>query len=436
MMPTTALALLLIGGAGAAHRRSDRGVLSKTLFGLATVVVLAVALGTLAEYGLGMELPVDQVLPPGQSTLSGRPSPLTALALTCLAAALLFSNARADARLYPSEWLVLCAALVALTGLTGIILGAAPLYRLTRTPIIGLSLPTAVSLLLTSMGVLLARPTTGFMRVATSPGPGGMLLRRVALPTIVVPILLSLVVTRFSAAQGIVDARVPVAILVVMMAVVSLSLLRRRSSAPEPCAPGHRGESHPDPEPRRAGARGDIRGEYRRPLHRRERRRLPDAPVLACRDCRGAPSSICCRQRISSGCGKSRELLLEGTIQVGEWRLRRKDGSFVPVEVSARILPDGRWQGFVRDITERKRIESEQRFQAEVGSALAATLDYEETLSRIADIATRGLADFCVIDLLDDGDEVRRRRVANRDPSKVWICDSLQRTPFDRGRPS
>src|SRR4029453_12526337 len=43
------------------------------------------------------------------------------------------------------------------------------------------------------------------------------------------------------------------------------------------------------------------------------------------------------------------------------WKLRRKDGSYLPVEVSARILPDGRWQGFVRDISERKRLEAELR---------------------------------------------------------------------------
>ena len=79
---------------------------------------------------------------------------------------------------------------------------APPLYRLPRTPVIGLSLPTAVSLLLTSMGLLLARATSGVMRVATSPGPGGILLRRLALPVVIAPLLLGLVVTRLSAARA------------------------------------------------------------------------------------------------------------------------------------------------------------------------------------------------------------------------------------------
>jgi len=45
----------------------------------------------------------------------------------------------------------------------------------------------------------------------------------------------------------------------------------------------------------------------------------------------------------------------------GEWRLKRRDGSWVDVEISAHILADGRWFGMVRDITERR--ESEERLR-------------------------------------------------------------------------
>jgi PAS domain S-box-containing protein len=58
---------------------------------------------------------------------------------------------------------------------------------------------------------------------------------------------------------------------------------------------------------------------------------------------------------------QSKEKLLAGDAHVAEWTLRRKDGSYLPVEVSAKILPDGRWQGFVRNITERKKLEEELR---------------------------------------------------------------------------
>jgi PAS domain S-box-containing protein len=55
------------------------------------------------------------------------------------------------------------------------------------------------------------------------------------------------------------------------------------------------------------------------------------------------------------------KLLVPGQVERGEWILRRKDGSVLPSEVSANILPDGRWQAFARDITERKEIEKALR---------------------------------------------------------------------------
>jgi len=55
------------------------------------------------------------------------------------------------------------------------------------------------------------------------------------------------------------------------------------------------------------------------------------------------------------------KLLVPGQVERSEWILRRKDGSVVPAEVSANILPDGRWQAFSRDITERKKTEEALR---------------------------------------------------------------------------
>lgn len=53
--------------------------------------------------------------------------------------------------------------------------------------------------------------------------------------------------------------------------------------------------------------------------------------------------------------------LREGGAEFGAWSLRRKDGALLPVEVSACALPDGRRQGIVRDITERRRLEADLR---------------------------------------------------------------------------
>ena len=58
-----------------------------------------------------------------------------------------------------------------------------------------------------------------------------------------------------------------------------------------------------------------------------------------------------------------------GKMVLNERHMRRKDGSLVPVEISGRLLSDGRLLGLVRDITERKQaekeIESLSRFPAE-----------------------------------------------------------------------
>ena len=77
---------------------------------------------------------------------------------------------------------------------------------------------------------------------------------------------------------------------------------------------------------------------------------------------------------------RTRERLMQGDERVSEWMLRRKDGSELCVEVSAKIFPDGRWQGLVRDISERRRLmrelraaEAEQKFLADLGSALMST---------------------------------------------------------------
>jgi signal transduction histidine kinase len=128
---------------------------------------------------------------------------------------------------------------------------------------------------------------------------------------------------------------------------------------------------------------------------------------------------------------RHRERFLKSESDVGEWMLRKKDGTYLPVEVSAKILPDGRWQGFVRDITERKRNESEQRLLTEVATALATTLDFDETLTNIARLSVRGMGDFCIIDLVEEDGSIRRARVVCSGPSNTRIADALMRVSDD-----
>ena len=51
----------------------------------------------------------------------------------------------------------------------------------------------------------------------------------------------------------------------------------------------------------------------------------------------------------------------DGATALSEWKLRRKDGSTFPGEVCGKQLPDGRLQGIVRDISERRNAEEAMR---------------------------------------------------------------------------
>jgi PAS domain S-box-containing protein len=435
MMPNTALALVLIGLAGAARQHADAASARSRMSVLASCVGLAIGVATLSEYAMGIDFGIDDALS-GVIATSGdrRPSPSTATALTCLASAVLFLDVRSTSRIRPSELLVLGAAFTAFTGLTGIMLGAAPLYRSTLAPLIGLSLPTAASLLLTSIGLLLAHPAAGVMGVGTSPGPGGILLRRLTLPVIVVPVLVGFVVIRLAATQGIVNTEVPVAILATVMTAIGLCVLVVTAL---PLNHAHDAL---------AGSRIQFRNLVAQ---------APDGIFVADLDGRyidvneaGCRLLGCSREEIVgrtivdfippadvARLWRSRALLLEGNIGVEEWSMRHKGGEYVPVEVSAKILPDGRWQGFVRDIRERKRIETEARFLAEVGAALSSTLDCTEMVSRIADVTARHVADFCVVELIGDETDVCRGSAVHGDPANSRLREPLQSVMLDGNRP-
>jgi PAS domain S-box-containing protein len=85
---------------------------------------------------------------------------------------------------------------------------------------------------------------------------------------------------------------------------------------------------------------------------------------------------------------------------IRDWRIRRKDGSFIPVEVSSRKLSDGRRIGVARDVSARRQAEEAER-QAlnDFASAQAARAsDLERRLHRFWD-SSRDL--FAVVSGLD-----------------------------------
>jgi len=82
-----------------------------------------------------------------------------------------------------------------------------------------------------------------------------------------------------------------------------------------------------------------------------------------------------------------------------------------------------------------ERTEGEQAEEGDLltklGAALADTLDYGETLTRLASLLVRDLADFCILDLVDQAGKLRRMKVLHRDPGKAGLCEAFQRLPVE-----
>ncbi len=61
---------------------------------------------------------------------------------------------------------------------------------------------------------------------------------------------------------------------------------------------------------------------------------------------------------------------------------------------------------------------------------LAGMLEYEDALAAVARLAIPELADWCIVDVVEDG-EARRVHVAHRDPARAPLAEALRRFPLD-----
>ncbi|HJT87099.1 MAG TPA: GAF domain-containing protein [Bryobacteraceae bacterium] len=74
---------------------------------------------------------------------------------------------------------------------------------------------------------------------------------------------------------------------------------------------------------------------------------------------------------------------------------------------------------------------------AEAGTVLASSLDYEATLASVAQLAIKQLADWCMVEIVQDDGSLKTLAVAHIDPAKVEFAQLLrQRFPDRPDRPS
>ncbi|HEX8294216.1 MAG TPA: ATP-binding protein, partial [Pyrinomonadaceae bacterium] len=110
----------------------------------------------------------------------------------------------------------------------------------------------------------------------------------------------------------------------------------------------------------------------------------------------------------------------------------RSDGGEFPLEASISQVEAGGQKLYtviMRDTTERKASEERLRFLAEASRVLGSSLDYEATLAGLARLAVEAVADYCLVDLVDDDGRVRRVAAAHRDPARQPLAERLRAFP-------
>ncbi|HYW09674.1 MAG TPA: PAS domain S-box protein [Longimicrobium sp.] len=119
-----------------------------------------------------------------------------------------------------------------------------------------------------------------------------------------------------------------------------------------------------------------------------------------------------------------------------EYRFLRGDGSYATVLDRAFVVRNERGEpvrmlGSMLDTTERKRAEEAQRFLARASALLDSSLEIETTLASLARLCVPGLADYCLIDLVEDDGSVARVAVAHADPTREPLLSRDVRHPPD-----
>jgi PAS domain S-box-containing protein len=144
--------------------------------------------------------------------------------------------------------------------------------------------------------------------------------------------------------------------------------------------------------------------------------------------------------------------LLDDMPYANDYRILRSDGTVRVIHARGRLLRDAngkplRMLGTAQDVTEQRGADERAqellrqqaaheaaqaaaarfRFLAEASQILNSSLDIEETLRSVTQLAIPAIADWCSLDLVGDAGELRRVDVAHADPEKVRIAQEIHR---------
>ncbi|QSQ25412.1 PAS domain S-box protein [Pyxidicoccus parkwayensis] len=113
-----------------------------------------------------------------------------------------------------------------------------------------------------------------------------------------------------------------------------------------------------------------------------------------------------------------------------EKRYVHKQGHLVDILLTSSLVRDARGEplhfiAHMQDISERKLLEQALRFLAEAGPRLAGSLKTRTTLTAVARLAVPALADWCVVELVDDNGNVLSLEGVAATPEKSMLLDAV-----------
>ncbi|HEY3542425.1 MAG TPA: ATP-binding protein [Gaiellaceae bacterium] len=145
----------------------------------------------------------------------------------------------------------------------------------------------------------------------------------------------------------------------------------------------------------------------------------------------GAWTKVVHPDDLPTALGRREQTLVNGEPFEVEYRFRGRDGSYrwhlgraVPIRDR-----DGEiefWIGTATDIHDRKTIEDQRAFIIAAGDELSRTLDYRESLKRIAALAATEIADWCSIHIVELDGTIEQIALAHHDPAKLTFARELQ----------
>lgn len=376
MVPNTALWAILLGASLLLTRPSRASTTRRGAAAACAVVVLLMAGATLAEYVWHRDLSIDRMLVDVQwdvgTGFTGRSAPGSAAAFLMLASGLLLLDAAPAVRANLSEVLSVGAGSIVLLAMASHVYGATSLHASTL-PQMGIAPQAAAAILLLSAALLCVRPDRPLIALVASMQAGGFAVRRLLLgaPTILtLGFVVTLGLRRSLYGEPFAAALLAVAAIAIAMG-LALSTARAlnriddlRSASEQALA--EREERLRDLIDKASDAIFvvDLQGRYL------------DVNDAACRMIRRRREDVIGKRVVDvvpvedlPRLNAAKETLLRGGTVVDEWLVKRPDGTRVPVEVSAKILPDGRCQAMVRDITARRELERATEAVAEAVSS-------------------------------------------------------------------